>query len=157
MKYLALVLLFASLCLGQCQSPPTPPLPPTDRALTPSQESELQGNTVIHFVGHHRRILFPLRPGESLQLAAEAITAADRERKSQPRGRQLVASEVTWRSTDTRVATIDVNGLVTAVGPGAAHITASCTICGSEAKVGNIGFWVETQELYSPASSQERY
>jgi uncharacterized protein YjdB len=55
-----------------------------------------------------------LAPGESLRLTADVIPA--------------YADDLTvaWRSSDESVATVDENGLVTALAPGECAITATC-------------------------------
>lgn len=53
--------------------------------------------------------------GETVQLAA---TVQDRS------GQTIVGANVTWRSSDTAVASVSASGLVTAVGNGTARITA---------------------------------
>ena len=54
--------------------------------------------------------------GATVQLTAEV---------RDQNGRVLVGATVTWRSSDTRVATVDASGLVTGVAVGVATITAS--------------------------------
>ncbi|MCY4645665.1 MAG: Ig-like domain-containing protein [Gammaproteobacteria bacterium] len=54
--------------------------------------------------------------GDTVRLMAEARDANDHA---------AVATEVTWSSADDAVATVDTNGLVTAVGDGVASVTAS--------------------------------
>ncbi len=53
-----------------------------------------------------------LEPGESVQLTATVLPE------------NATKKDVTWSSSDTNVATVDANGLVTAAGPGTATITA---------------------------------
>ena len=54
--------------------------------------------------------------GDTLRLSAEAVDA---------NGHAVAAAEFAWASSDTSVATVDASGLATAVGNGAANVTAS--------------------------------
>ncbi len=55
-----------------------------------------------------------LAPGESLRLRADVIPAYADD------------TTVAWRSSDESVATVDENGLVTAIAPGKCAVTAAC-------------------------------
>ncbi len=57
-----------------------------------------------------------LNTGETLQLSAKAYNVNDEE---------LAGEVITWESSDESVVTVDASGLVTAIGDGAAQITAS--------------------------------
>jgi uncharacterized protein YjdB len=51
---------------------------------------------------------------------------------------------VTWQSSDVKVATVDSNGLITAVGPGDAAITAQ-----TRAADGEIATAIQTVHFYA--------
>jgi Bacterial Ig-like domain (group 2) len=113
-------------------------LVPTDEPLVAPQsrlEHLREGLTVD-------RPLVHLRPGSSVQLNAFGrVKPRDDEIAASPSWdnsgrqingseRQLNRSEVTWSSRDTRIATVDSKGVVTALRPGVALIFVQCSdIC----------------------------
>jgi Big-like domain-containing protein len=102
-RFVALVL--SGLTLSACQgsktsiTAPNPQTPPTITALT--------------ITGVPSRAAV----GQTVQLAV-SVALSGEDRKS------VVPDDVTWRSTDTTVATISPSGLLAVTGPGSADITA---------------------------------
>lgn len=62
---------------------------------------------------------------ESFSLPSPGTTRLLSATVSDQNGREVSSARVTWRTTDAGVATVDQQGLVTAVGPGNATLTAS--------------------------------
>jgi len=94
----------------------------------------------------------PIDPGSTEQLAA--ITYPDGH--ADDLGRRLHGSEVTWRSLDTSIATVDSDGLVTGIQPGEVLISLKCNVCPLPTGVG-FGFGLaEYLGPHSPDSSQAK-
>jgi len=148
MKYFTLIL--ASLCLG-CGAISGPP----SVVHIPDRFIEV-GRPVIDFPDPPDPHAYsPYRPGETVQLTAQVKTAWGYMRP-------LDNSEVTWRSLDTTVATIDADGLVTLLLPGQAQFAVDCETCPPtyrdvgehDVRTWLLGFTVE--QPHSPTSSHAR-
>ena len=98
---LLLVTLLASACGGGTAAPNPPPPPPP-----PAPVATVTVDPASATVG----------PTQTVQLGATTKDAA---------GNALSGRSVAWSSSSTAAATVDGNGLVTAVAPGAATITAT--------------------------------
>ena len=101
MSALLAVLALASACGGADSATAPEPLPDPSRPTTIAVSPFAAELTAL---------------GETVQLAAEV---------RDQNGRVMAGVTVTWTSSDTSVATVDQAGLVTAVSPGTAAITAS--------------------------------
>jgi Bacterial Ig-like domain (group 2) len=102
---------------------------PNLRPLTFSEFSQRYGCAAAH------RVFGSIEPGSTEQLAAITYPTGHAD----DLGRRLQGSEVTWRSLDTSIATVDSDGLVTAVKPGKVLISVKGNICLLPTGVG-IGF-----------------
>ncbi len=98
---LLLVALLASACGGGTAAPNPPPPPPP-----PTPVATVTVDPVSATVG----------PTQTVQLSASTKDAV---------GNTLSGRSVAWSSSSTAAATVDGNGLVTAVAPGAATVTAT--------------------------------
>jgi hypothetical protein len=116
----------------------------TSRTPTFSEDSPWYGSQVVNFQGTSqaipltfsefsqrygcalaRRGFGSIEPGGTLQLGAITYPVGHAD----DLGRRLGGSEVTSRSLDTSIATVDSNGLVTGIRPGEVLISIRCNIC----------------------------
>lgn len=116
----------------------------TSRPPTFSEDSPWYGSRVANFQGtsqavpptfdefsHRygcalaRRVFGSIEPGSTEQLAAITYPTGHAD----DLGRYLSGSDVTWRSLDTSIATVNADGLVTGIKPGEVLISIKCNIC----------------------------
>jgi hypothetical protein len=110
-----LLVLVASLPLCSAISAETLPCrlsPSLAKVLPPSQ-------IVVSWQGPFR---WPLHPGDTQQLCVL-------EQTDTKVPRPLKGSDVTWFSPYPDIATVDSNGLVTAIGPGKTVVVVKCKTC----------------------------
>ena len=119
---------------------------PKVRPPTFSEVSQRYGCAWAH------RAFGSIEPGSTEQLAAIAYP----DGHADDLGRRLHGLDVTWRSLNTSIATVDSDGLVTAVNPGEGLISVKCNICPLPSGVGFGYGLAEYLGPHSPASSQAR-
>ncbi len=101
--------------LKQVPPPPTSPVPPAKtRAVVEAATTPIPAPRVIGISVAPGRS--DLHVGDGMQLTATPRSA----------GGTAAAGKVEWSSSDAAIATVSPTGMVTAIAPGAATITASC-------------------------------